>query len=144
MKSHRAHSLSRRSRSENPGYIGRALWTLLGSISLSIGLLGLLVPLLPTTPFLLASAFCYLKGSRRMYNWMMGNRVFGRHLRNYHEGRSMEKRAKMVSLSFLWATLLATFLILGSDLVIGLVLLTVLVAVTTHIVLLPSIPSWEQ
>ena len=65
--------------------MNRYFYLFAGHISLFLACLGLFFPLLPTTPFLLLSAFCYLKGSPRMYQWLMNHKLFGEYLRNYEK-----------------------------------------------------------
>jgi uncharacterized protein len=114
----------------------RALWIMAGTISLAIGLVGVVVPVLPTTPFLLIAAACYLRGSRRMYDWMVSTRFVGRYLSDYVEGRGVSVRAKVVSIIVLWVLIiLSAALATGND-VARLVLAAVGIAVTAHLVML--------
>ncbi len=112
------------------------LWTALGTLFLGIGIVAIPVPILPTTPFLLLAAACYVRGSARMHRWMMTNRYFGRQLKDYSEGRGISRRAKIVALSFLWGLIGLTALVLTQNLVIRLVLAAVAAGVTVHIVTL--------
>ena len=63
------------------------------------------MPLLPTTPFLLLAAFLYVRSSKRCYDWLMRNRLVGDYLHRYHEGRSMRRSHKVLTVSFLWIVL---------------------------------------
>lgn len=65
--------------------MNRYFYLFAGHISLFLACLGLFFPLLPTTPFLLLSAFCYLKGSPLMYKWLLNHKLFGEYLRNYEK-----------------------------------------------------------
>ena len=67
------------------------------TISLALGILGIFLPLLPTTPFLLLTAALYFKGSFRLYNWLLNHRYFGPYIRNYRENKAIPLRAKIVS-----------------------------------------------
>ena len=60
-----------------------------GSLSVLLGILGIFLPLLPTTPFLLLAALCYSRSSERFYQWLVTNRWFGEYIRNYREGRGI-------------------------------------------------------
>ena len=62
-------------------HLKRYLLVALGTLALGIGMVGLVVPVLPTTPLLLISAYCYLRSSNSLYRWLIGHRVFGRYLR---------------------------------------------------------------
>jgi uncharacterized membrane protein YbaN (DUF454 family) len=72
-----------------------------GTIALGIGVIGIIVPVLPTTPFLLLAAICYMRGSHRLYNALLCNRFIGSYVRNYLEGRGMSRKMKMWTLSML-------------------------------------------
>ncbi|MEW6309223.1 MAG: YbaN family protein, partial [Bacillota bacterium] len=83
-------------------------WLLLaaGSVALALGVLGLFLPLLPATPFLLLSAACYSRSSERFYRWLVNHRVLGTYIRNYVERRGVTMRAKLYTLGVLWTTML--------------------------------------
>ena len=97
----------------------------LGLISLSLGVLGIFLPLLPTTPFLLLSAALFMKSSERLYNWLMNHKYLGIHLQNYLLHKS--------ALSLLWIAILATIIIIIDKLIIKILLLVIAIAVTIHI-----------
>jgi uncharacterized membrane protein YbaN (DUF454 family) len=107
-----------------------------GSISLGVGIVGIVVPLLPTTPFLLLAAYCYSRGSKRLHNKLLSNRFIGSYLRNYLEGRAMSLKAKIWSISILWIVIGCTAAFVIDSLIIRIVLLAVGSGVTVHVVLL--------
>ncbi len=72
----------------------RHLWTAVGGIALGIGAIGIVVPLLPTTPFLILAAYCFSRGSRRMHAWLVDHRLLGPFLRNWREHRAVSRPAK--------------------------------------------------
>ena len=84
----------------------KTLCIILGSISLALGILGIFLPLLPTTPFLLLTAALYFKGSPRLYNWLLNHRHFGPYIRNFRENKAIPLRAKVISLVLMWGTML--------------------------------------
>jgi uncharacterized protein len=84
----------------------KIILNIIGSISLVLGVLGIFLPLLPATPFLLLASACYLKGSERLYGWLMNNRVLGTYIRNIQERKGIPLRAKIITLAFLWLSLL--------------------------------------
>jgi uncharacterized membrane protein YbaN (DUF454 family) len=112
----------------------RGLWTAAGTISLGLGILGIILPLLPTTPFLLLAAFCYLKGSERMHNWLMNHRVFGKYIRDYMEGRGIPLKTKVIAISFIWITISITVLFFIDLLLIRILLIGIATAVTIYLV----------
>jgi len=72
-----------------------------GSLSLVLGVIGAFVPVLPTTPFLLLSAYCYLRSSKRLYNWLINHRVLGTYIYNYLTYRAITQRTRIVALIIL-------------------------------------------
>lgn len=74
----------------------------LGTLCVALGAVGIFVPLLPTTPFLLLAAFCFARSSPRFHAWMLGHRWLGAHLRDYRDGRGMSRREKALTLAALW------------------------------------------
>ena len=82
--------------------IVRIILIISGSISLGLGVIGIIIPILPTTPFLLIAAACYARGSDRFYYWLLNNRCFGGYIQNYREGRGMRLWHKLAVLSLLW------------------------------------------
>jgi hypothetical protein len=83
----------------------RWAWNAGGALFLALGAVGAVLPLLPTTPFLLLSAACFLRGSPSMHRWMLENRVFGAYLRRYREGLGIPVRTRVLSIAVLWMTL---------------------------------------
>jgi uncharacterized membrane protein YbaN (DUF454 family) len=125
--------------------IVRTLWLIAGTICVLLGAIGLVLPLLPTTPFLLAAAACYFKSSPRMHKWLLNNKWFGEYIRNYTEGKGLTKRTKITALSVLWATIaFSAFFILdrllSPPLVLPLqiIMIVVAIAVSAYILKLPT------
>ena len=85
--------------------VARIIFNALGSVCVGLGILGIFLPVLPTTPFLLLAAACYMKGSRRFYNWLINHRLLGRYIRYYREGRGIPIRSKIISVVFIWITI---------------------------------------
>ena len=83
---------------------------LIGFISLALGALGIFVPLLPTTPFLLLSAFAFANSSERMHQWLLDHNIFGPLIDNWRQHRAISRRAKVVSILSMIAILLITVL----------------------------------
>ena len=111
----------------------RQLLIVAGTISVAIGILGIFVPILPTTPFLLLAAGCYMRSSERFYHWLINNRLFGAYIRNYIEGKGMPLKIKIFTISLLWITIGISAFIGTQNLVVRIVLLLVAIGVTLHI-----------
>lgn len=123
--------------------VKKCLLIFAGSISLLLGVIGAFVPVLPTTPFLLLSAYCYLRSSKRLYNWLINHRIFGTYIYNYLTYRAITQRTRIVALIFLWATLL-TSASLTHNLHLRLFLLAVGVGVTIHLYALKTMSREVQ
>jgi hypothetical protein len=116
--------------------IKRRLFVVAGSISLALGIIGIILPILPTTPFLLLAAICYMRGSQRLYNALLSNRFVGNYIRNYLEGRGMSLKMKIWTLSLLWIAIILTAVLATDSITIRIILLIVLIGVTTHILMI--------
>lgn len=112
----------------------RLLYIITGTVSLIIGLVGIALPVLPTTPFLLLTAACYYRGSERLHSWLVQSKLFGPTIRDFEEKKGMKKSTKIKALVVLWVTIfVSTFLIL--DLVIHRVAVIVLAFIGTFFIL---------
>jgi uncharacterized membrane protein YbaN (DUF454 family) len=116
----------------------RPLFVIAGTVALGIGVVGIVVPVLPTTPFLLLAAFCYMKGSRRLYDALLRRRIVGTYVRNYLEGRGMSLKTKIWTLAMLWAVMVCTAFLITDSLVVRVILAIILAGVTMHVLLLKS------
>ncbi len=83
----------------------KLLLTIVGTLAIVLGVIGIFLPLLPTTPFLLLAAACFARSSKSMHDWLMNHPLFGDYLRNYEEGRGIPARAKVVALVMMWSSL---------------------------------------
>ncbi len=112
--------------------IRRLILIACGMVCVAVGVIGIFVPLLPTTSPLLLAAFCFARSSPRFYHWLLHNRVFGSYIKNYREGRGMPLRSKVVTLGLLWLTI-GFSIIYIAPWRIKLLLLIIAIGVTTHI-----------
>ena len=92
-----------------------------------------MVPILPTTPFLLLAAACYVRSSKRFYDRLMNNRVFGAYLRNYREGLGIPLKFKVFTITMLWLTIAITIIFFAQELWLRALLLIVAAGVAIHI-----------
>jgi uncharacterized membrane protein YbaN (DUF454 family) len=114
----------------------RRLLIVAGTLCAGLGIIGIFVPILPTTPFLLLAAACYMRSSERFYRWLTNNRVFGAYVRNYIEGRGMPLRIKVLTVLLLWLAIGLSIALAVQSLVIRIILISIAVGVTVHIVLI--------
>lgn len=110
-----------------------------GTLSLAMGIVGIFLPILPTTPFLLLSAACYTKSSKRFHEWLIYNRILGDYIRNYQEGNGISRNVKIITISLLWVTILSSMLFVVSSSIIRYLLLLIAVCVTVHILTLKTL-----
>lgn len=97
--------------SENETVLRRPVRILLlaaGTLSVSLGIIGIILPLVPTTPLLLLAAWCYARSSDRFYAWLVAHRWLGPYIRDFREGRGLTARAKASTLALLWLAILVT------------------------------------
>jgi uncharacterized membrane protein YbaN (DUF454 family) len=112
-----------------------------GSLSLGLGILGIFLPILPTTPFLILAAILYARSSKRLHYWIMNNRLFGRYIRNYVSGGGIPLSAKVIMLILLWVTIGISAFFVVSNLVLRIILACVAVGVSIHIVTIRTLRS---
>ena len=86
----------------NNNSIIKYFWLMLGLLLSGIGLIGIVVPGLPTTPIMILAAACFFRSSERLYNWVIENKYYGHHVKNFREGRGMPKKAKFMALVTMW------------------------------------------
>ena len=112
----------------------KSLLIVCGTICVALALVGMFIPILPTTPFLLLAAVCYARSSERFYHWLLNNRWFGEFIKNYREGRGIPLREKTLMLSMLWLTMGISILFIVSAWWIRLILVGIGVGVSIHLV----------
>ena len=117
----------------------KALLVACGCTAVVLGVAGIFLPLLPTTPFLLLAAACFVRSSDRLYRWLLAHRWLGPYIRNYREHRAITRTSKIVMLVLLWLTIsLSAFLVI-QHLWIRVLLMAIATGVTVHILLLKTL-----
>ena len=116
----------------------KGIFIVAGTISLGLGALGVFLPVLPTTPFLLLSAAFSYKGSERMHRWLLNNKLFGNYIKNYKDGRGMALKAKAITLCLLWATICYSAFFIVNMIALQIVLFVIAGGVSIHILTLPT------
>lgn len=82
---------------ETSNPLAKLMWVSLGSVFVGLGAIGVIVPGLPTTPFLILAAACYIRSSQRLYDWLISNKRFGPYLKDYREGKGIPRKAKRLA-----------------------------------------------
>ena len=114
----------------------KVIYLIGGFISLTLGIIGIVLPILPTTPFLLLAAGCFARSSERCHDWLLNNRIFGSYIRNYKEGKGMPLKVKAFTIFMLWLTILLSIFLFIETSWVEILLLVIAIAVTIHIVLI--------
>ena len=133
--------------SERPSYgsrLQRLLFFTLGSIFVALATLGVLLPLLPTTPFLLLAAACYARSSSRFHSWLLANRIFGPTIRQWQESRSIAFRTKLTAIFMLVATLGSSVIFFVPLWPVKLLLIAVGIWVIRFLLCLPTTPPSDR
>ena len=105
----------------------------LGTFLIGISIVGIFIPVLPTTPLLLLAAALYAKSSRRFYNWFINNRILGRYIKDYREGKGIPLKVKIITISILWITIGYSAIFAIDILWVRILLVLIAVGVTIHI-----------
>lgn len=105
-----------------------------GSLSVVVGVIGIFVPILPTTPFLLLAAACYIKSSDKLYNKLINNRYLGAYIQNYREKNGMTLKAKIINLVCMWTAILSSAFFATDKIWLRVLLILIATIVTRHLV----------
>lgn len=107
---------------------------MLGSISLVLAVIGIFIPLLPTTPLLLLSAWCYFRSSDKLYYKLINSKHLGAYIKNFRESRIIPLKTKIYIISLLWTSLIyCIFFVVSGMLWFQVILAIILIGVTIHI-----------
>lgn len=116
----------------------RIAFITLGIMSLILGIVGIVLPVLPTTPFLLLSSYLFLRSSDSLYNWLIDHPVLGFYIKSYIKYRAVERKSKIIAILLLWTTMgISNYLVDKSF--VKVILLLIGLGVTTHILMLKTL-----
>ena len=118
----------------------RYLLITIGWISVVLGVLGIFLPVLPTTPFLLLAAACFVRSSPRFYQWLVEHPKLGRYILYYLEGKGIPKRAKWMAISMIWLTISLSALLVVPLFWVKVLLFSIAACVSLYIL---RQPTWE-
>jgi len=108
----------------------------LGGVFLVLAFIGVFLPLIPTTPFLLAAAASFSRSSDRFHNWLLNNRLFGHYISDYQDKKGVPLRIKISTLVFLWVSILVSVILFTDELWLRILLFIIAAGVTIHILLI--------
>jgi len=112
----------------------KKILALLGFFSLGLGIIGAFLPLLPTTPFILLSAYFFARSSEKMHKWILEHKIFGELIINFNENKTIPLHAKIIAISMMWTSILFSIFNIAKDrLWLQVLLVTIAAGVTIHI-----------
>ncbi|ADQ78527.1 protein of unknown function DUF454 [Paludibacter propionicigenes WB4] len=112
----------------------KTILALLGLISLGLGIVGAFLPLLPTVPFVLLSAFLFARSSDRLHNWLMTHKIFGQLIRDYHEERGITIQGKVAAIGMMWISNIISIIFVIKDILWLQILMSIItLSVTIYI-----------
>lgn len=120
-------------KSLKPGLI-RYAYLVSGFLLVAIGVIGIFLPLLPTTIFLILASACFVKSSPKANEWLRNNKYLGQYLKNYQDGTGLTIKSKIFTLIFLWSSILFSAYYFTEEFYIRMILLAIAVGVSIHII----------
>ena len=114
------------------------LCTILGFLCVGFAVLGMFLPVLPTTPWLLLAAWLFYKGNPKMRIWLLNNKYLGPYIDNYIKYRAIPLKSKIISISMLWITILFSVYIVN-PILLKILLLCIAVGVTIHLLMIKTL-----
>lgn len=117
----------------------KLLLIIAGTIFVGLGVIGIFLPVIPATPFLLLAAACYARSSRRFYCWLLNNRWFGVYIKNYRQKKGMSLKMKIITVALLWLTILISVIFTVQSLALRIVLIIIAIGVSVHLLSLKTL-----
>ncbi|MBX7150861.1 YbaN family protein [bacterium] len=117
----------------------RTAYLFAGHGFVALGIIGAILPLMPTTIFLLLAAGCYAKSSPQLYEWLHTNRYFGSYLKNYREKRGTPLSVKIGSMAVLWASIGYTIVFTKAPIYVDVILILIAVGVSIHLIMIKTL-----
>jgi len=115
------------------------LFAVIGILTMCLGIVGIFVPLLPTTPFLLLSAYFFVKSSPYLYNFLINNKILGFYIKSYIEKKGIPLKLKIFNISLLWLVIGYSVFFVAKSILLKFILVLVALSVTLHIALLKTL-----
>jgi uncharacterized membrane protein YbaN (DUF454 family) len=109
-----------------------------GVLLVAIGIIGIFLPLLPTTIFLILASACFVKGSPRANEWLRNHKILGIYLKNYQDKSGLTIKAKVFNIALLWIMILSSAYFFTEELFIRLLLLAIAIGVTIHLLMVKT------
>jgi len=118
--------------------IQKYLYLVSGVILVAIGVIGIFLPVLPTTIFLILASACFVKGSPRANEWLRNHKILGAYIKNYQDGTGLTITAKLINIVLLWTMILLSAFLFTEEIIIRLILLAIAIGVTIHLLMVKT------
>lgn len=109
-----------------------------GILLVAIGVIGIFLPVLPTTIFLILASACFVKSSPRANEWLRNHKVLGMYIKNYQDKTGLTFRAKIFNITFLWVMILLSAFYFTSEFYIRIILILIAIGVTIHLLMIKT------
>ena len=106
----------------------------IGTFFIGVAIVGVFIPILPTTPFLLISSALYARSSKKFYDWLINNNIFGKYIKNYREGKGIPLKLKIINIALLWITIGCSAIFAIDIFWVRVMMLIIAIGVTIHII----------
>ena len=126
------------------GSLKKVIYLIVGSISLIAGLVGVFLPVIPTTPFILLSAGCFFRSSDRLFQWVASNERFGPTIKNFHGGKGITKNTKIRAIVMMWLTITLSVYFYVSNMYIFAFLYIIAIGVSIYLYKLPTLKEQDS
>lgn len=111
----------------------KALLISIGTLSIILGVIGIVIPLLPTTPLILLGAACYIKSSEKLYQKLLKNKWLGGYIKDFREKNGISRKNKIISITMMWLSICCTLLFIDISFLIRSILTIIAVTVSAYI-----------
>lgn len=116
----------------------RYFYLISGFLLVAIGVIGIFLPVLPTTIFLILASACFVKSSPKANEWLRNHKLLGMYIKNYQDKTGLTIRAKILNITFLWVMILLSAFYFTNEFYIRIVLLLIAVGVTIHLLMIKT------
>jgi uncharacterized membrane protein YbaN (DUF454 family) len=117
----------------------KGIYIIVGTLALAIGIIGVFLPVVPTTPLVLLSAACYLRGSEKLHRWILSNPRFGEIIENYESGKGLKRSIKIKAIGLMWIMILISAFYFVDSLIARIAMILISSLVTIYLIKLPTI-----
>jgi uncharacterized membrane protein YbaN (DUF454 family) len=118
--------------------ITKYFYLITGFILVGVGIIGIFLPLLPTTIFLILASVCFLKSSPKANEWLRNHKILGVYIDNYQNKTGLTRNAKIANIITLWTSISLSAFLLTDELYIRIILLVIAIGVTIHLLMIKT------